>query len=136
MLIAAVLVQAGGNDVIRLTSATALRDDIAHVAAQASTRARLVILMPAGNVGNAPFSFPPWSWAMTSRARDLHAAIRAVAETTGAVYVNLYKDKADDQFVREPKRLHAADGLHPSDDGYALWTQELLAQSPLRDTLR
>lgn len=58
--------------------------------------------------------------------------VRASAERSGTVYVNLYKPKADEPFAQQPARLHAADGLHPSEAGYALWLAELLAQSPLR----
>ncbi|MBK7060902.1 MAG: hypothetical protein IPH51_10500 [Rubrivivax sp.] len=64
-----VLVQAGGNDVIRLRDLDAVRQDIARVTRCALERADRVVLMPAGNVGNAPFFFPPVSWLMTSRAR-------------------------------------------------------------------
>lgn len=64
-----VLVQAGGNDVIRLRDLDAVRQDIARVTRCAFERADRVVLMPAGNVGNAPFFFPPVSWLMTSRAR-------------------------------------------------------------------
>ena len=56
-----VLVQAGGNDVIRLRAEGALRADVERVADLARQRAGLVIFMPAGNVGNAPLFFPPWS---------------------------------------------------------------------------
>ena len=94
-----------------------------------------LIVMPAGNVGNAPFFLPPWSWWMTARARTLHDIVRETAQRTGASYVNLYKTKAEDPFAREPERLHAADGLHPSDDGYAQWLTELLSQSPLRSAM-
>jgi len=89
--------------------------------------------MPGGNVGNAPFFFAPLSWIMTSRSRELHAMVRASAAARGAVYVNLFKEAADDPFVRDPQRLHAADGLHPSDDGYALWYSELRSQAALPD---
>nr|MDH4393769.1 GDSL-type esterase/lipase family protein [Aquabacterium sp.] len=50
-----VLVMAGGNDVVRLRALPALRDDIDRVLALAHARAGQVVLMPAGNVGNAPF---------------------------------------------------------------------------------
>ncbi len=131
-----VLIQAGGNDVIRFTSADVLRAQVDETLRLARGKAATVIVMPAGNVGNAPFFFPPLSWVMTSRSRDLHAMVRASAASNGAVYVNLFKEAEDDPFVRDPQRLHAADGLHPSDDGYALWYAELQAQATLRDRLR
>lgn len=123
-----VLVQAGGNDVIRLRADDDVRADIDRVAALARERADRVVLMPAGNVGNAPFFFPPASWLMTDRARRMHGFVRESAARHGALYVSLFKDKAEDPFVQTPG-LHAVDGLHPSDAGYRLWRDELLAQS-------
>lgn len=125
----AVLIMAGGNDVLRLTGADDLRADVLAAARNAREHAPTVILLPPGNVGNAPFFFAPWSWLMRSRAQGLHAAVREVAAQTGAVYVNLYKDRADDPFAQEPKRFNAEDGLHPSDAGYRLWYSALQMQA-------
>jgi lysophospholipase L1-like esterase len=123
-----VLVQAGGNDVIRLRSMDAMRSDIDRVLDAARQRADVVIVMPAGNVGNAPFFFAPWSWWMTSRAREMHRLVAGATSTTtarrDAVYVNLFHERDDDPFVRQPE-LNARDGLHPSDAGYRVWWQVL-----------
>lgn len=127
----AILIMAGGNDVLQLTGESTLRADIDRVALRAKTMAPLVVIMPAGNVGNAPFFFAPLDWLMTSRSKVLHAVVRDEAALRGLAYVNLYKARADDPFATEPERFNAPDGLHPSDDGYALWLAELLAQSPL-----
>jgi lysophospholipase L1-like esterase len=129
-----VLVQAGGNDVIRLRSDDDVRADIDRVTALARERAGRVVLMPAGNVGNAPFFFPPASWLMTDRARRMHGFVRESTARHGALYVSLFKDKADDPFVQTPG-LHAVDGLHPSDAGYRVWRDELLAQSGWAEVL-
>ncbi|MDP2251638.1 MAG: SGNH/GDSL hydrolase family protein [Hydrogenophaga sp.] len=123
-----VLIQAGGNDVIRLRSDEDVRADIDRATALARERSDRVVLMPAGNVGNAPFFFPPASWLMTDRARRLHGFVRESATRHGAVVVNLFKERADDPFAQTPG-LNAVDGLHPSDAGYRVWRDELLAQS-------
>lgn len=47
-----VLVMAGGNDVVRLRGLEALGSDVERVTQRARQRADLVVLMPAGNVGN------------------------------------------------------------------------------------
>lgn len=125
----AILVLGGGNDVIRLTPYASLEESIARVAALARTQARLVVLMPSGNVGSAPFFFPPWSWLMTQRSKTLHRFVREVANDNGGFYVNLYKDKSEDPFARRPDELNAIDGLHPSDAGYRLWYDELNSQA-------
>lgn len=122
-----VLVQAGGNDVIRLGSTEATRRDIDRVADLARLRGKRVVWMPAGNLGNAPLFFPPLSWWMTQRSRSTHAAVRSAAQRTGAVYVNLFHARSSDPFVSDPA-LTARDGLHPSDAGYRLWWQLLSAQ--------
>jgi lysophospholipase L1-like esterase len=129
-----VLVQAGGNDVIRLRKLVDVQADIHRVAQLARTRGGRVLLMPAGNVGNAPFFFPPVSWFMTSRARSMHGFVREAAAQHQAVYVNLFKEKANDPFAQQPG-LNAADGLHPSDAGYRVWFDELMAQGQLAPVL-
>ncbi len=129
-----VLVQAGGNDVIRLRGREAMRTDIEQVIAKAREHGDRVIVMPAGNVGNAPFFFPPLSWWMTSRSRELHGFVRTAAAQHGAVYVNLFHERADDPFVQRPE-LNADDGLHPSDAGYRVWFDQLMAQADLAGAL-
>jgi lysophospholipase L1-like esterase len=125
-----VLIQAGGNDVIRLRDLDVVAGDIERVTRRARDLADVVLLMPAGNVGNAPFFFRPVSWLMTSRARRLHESVRETAARQGAVYVNLFKERADDPFAKRPE-LNARDGLHPSDLGYQVWFETLMAQSGL-----
>jgi lysophospholipase L1-like esterase len=125
-----VLVMAGGNDVVRLRDLDALREDVHRVVRLALERGDRVVLMPAGNVGNAPFFFPPVSWLMTWRSRRLHTIVNAVAAPPGVVVVNLFRERADDPFVRQP-RLNARDGLHPADAGYRVWFDELMAQAAL-----
>lgn len=125
-----VLVLAGGNDVIRLRDREAMRADVERIARAAAERAPLVLLMPAGNVGNAPFFFPPLSWLMTSRSRALHRFVADAAAREGLVYVNLFRERAADPFVADPA-LNAADGLHPSDAGYRHWWAQLQAQGVL-----
>ncbi len=126
----AVLIQAGGNDVIRLRGADDMRADMERVLDAARQRADVVIVMPAGNVGNAPFFFAPWSWWMTRRSREMHRLVESAAARSNATYVKLFHERDDDPFVRQPG-LHASDGLHPSDAGYRVWWQALQAQSEL-----
>ena len=129
-----VLVQVGGNDVIRLSSLDELQGQISEVVRLARGLASEVVLMPCGNVGNAPFFFAPVSWWMTQRSRTLHEYTQRVAQRDGARYVKLFHEREDDPFVRDPS-LNASDGLHPGDRGYALWWQELLTQADLARTL-
>jgi lysophospholipase L1-like esterase len=132
-----VLIGAGGNDVMRGTDSEALAAAVerSFMAAKALLApGGLVLVQPAGNVGNAPFFLPPLSGVMSSRSRELHARVQDSASRHGVRYVNLYKDKAQDPFAQR-SNLHAADGLHPSNAGYLIWRDELLAQSDLAQRL-
>lgn len=131
----AVLVLGGGNDVIRFTGEELLSYEIGRATALALSRAGFVVLMPSGNVGSAPFFFPPWSWLMTARSKKLHAMVGEAAASQGALYVNLFKDKAEDPFAQRPDDLNAKDGLHPSDAGYRIWYDELNAQADFSNRL-
>ena len=63
---------------------------------------------------------------------EIHAPVVAdVAGHTGARYVRLLQPRASDPFAQDPKRMNAADGLHPSDQGYRQWYAELQAQGGL-----
>ena len=125
-----VLVQAGGNDVIRLTDMAKLRGQVEQVVGKAMRLAPLVLVMPAGNVGNAPFFYAPLSWWMTSRSRELHRIVHAATQRPGVLYVDLFRERTNDPFVQQPE-LNAADGLHPSDAGYAQWFAELDRQADI-----
>jgi len=132
-----VLIQAGGNDVIRGIDAAALAQvlDLSFSAAKARLRpGGVAIVQPAGNVGNAAFFLPPLSQLMSQRARELHTAVRSAAARHGLVFVSLYQEAAQDPFVQRPE-LYAADGLHPNDAGYRVWRDELLAQTDLATRL-
>ena len=126
-----ILVLAGANDVIRLTPAASLRRDIALAAQTARARARIVIFMPPGNVGNSPFFFPPLSWLMTRRAKAMHFLVHQAAADHGALYVRLYQDKANDPFILRRDEFNAKDGLHPTSAGYRMWYEQLNEQAAL-----
>jgi lysophospholipase L1-like esterase len=131
-----ILVQAGGNDVIRLASSAKLEDEWCALAQAAAKGARSVIIMPAGNLGTAPFFFAPVSWVMTSRARTARGIAAAAAHASGAAFVDLFQERDDDPFLRDPKRFYAPDFLHPSDAGYELWYDALKRQGGLTEKLR
>lgn len=126
-----VLVLAGGNDVIRLTSEQQLHSHMEQVIRTAKAHGKQVVLMPCGNVGHAPLFIPPVSWFMDSRSKRLHATAQTVALDSGVRYIRLLKPRALDPFVQRSDELNAADGLHPSSAGYQQWYEELVKQEGL-----
>jgi lysophospholipase L1-like esterase len=126
-----ILIQVGGNDVMSFESPHAYGESLHAAVTAARARAKTVILMPAGNVGRAPFFLPPASWYFSARARQFNFIAMQTAKSAGAIFVGLFREESEDPFAELPELFYARDGLHPSEHGYALWFGELMRQARL-----
>ena len=59
------------------------------------------------------------------RGRRIDAEVRKVAESTGAIYVDI-AGPTGPPFRRRPSRYFSADDFHPSDAGYGLWADAVV----------
>jgi len=130
-----VLVQAGGNDILRFTDLDKLRRIIVEVLGAAENIGTHVIFISTGNVGSAPAFFAPVNWIYTRRTRKVRQVFMEEAGRAGVEYVDLFKEKKDDPFWQEPERFYASDFLHPGSAGYSLWYEELKRQTSLPSIL-
>lgn len=131
----AVLIQVGGNDILQLTGLDRLRGDVQRLLRQARERADTVVMLSTGDVGTAPaFLFPLDRW-LSWRTRLVRAVFMEVAAEAGIEYVDLYEAPGASPFRQHPAIYYAADGLHPSGEGYRLWYERLLERSSLARTL-
>ena len=131
-----ILVQAGGNDILRFTELHGLRLTVGRMLEKALSKGRHVIFLSSGNVGNAPAFFPPLSWLYTHRTRLARDIFREVSGKLGVEYVDLFSPRREDPFLKDPSRYFARDYLHPSGQGYDLWYGEVRRQSSLDSVLR
>jgi lysophospholipase L1-like esterase len=131
-----VLIQAGCEDVVRLRDLDAALGAYSLALHAASAYAPHVILMGVADVGLAPAFFPPVSWVCSSRASRLRDGLILLSRETGTEYVDLFRPGRDEPLLKNPGRYLAADGLHPSGDGYALWYLELKRQTALQEYLQ
>lgn len=126
-----VVIQIGGNDIVRFSPLPELARDIETVLREADRVATMrVILITSGNVGNAPLLPRPLAFLWQHRTQKVRALFMAASEKTGARYVDLYQEKSTDPFAIDPYRYHAADLFHPSADGYALWYEDFKQALP------
>jgi lysophospholipase L1-like esterase len=114
-----VLIQGGGNDVVRLTNAAELAGKIDAVFLVARSYAPQVIALSCGDVGNAPIFPFPLAQILSYRTRSTRQLFVNAAVTNDVLYVNLLE--YPDEFSADPTRFYAADSFHPSGDGYGLW---------------
>jgi lysophospholipase L1-like esterase len=52
-----------------------------------------------------------------------------------ATFVDLFHERDNDPFLKDPDRFFAPDYLHPSNDGYGLWYDALKSQGHLAKAL-
>lgn len=119
-----VLLMAGGNDVIWGSDMGEVEAVLRRLLLDLRQRGARVLLMPCGDLAHAQLLSPLAPW-MHRRSTALHAAVARAAAGGLATVVDLRQPRDRDPFVLEPRRMHAADGLHPSDDGYAQWYRSL-----------
>lgn len=119
-----IVIQVGANDVIYFSDIETTATTLAEVLARARERSDRVVLLTAGNIGDAPL----WSWPLgywyTVRTRALREQFMSVAEKQSVAYVDLFPRLS--MLKENPQEYYAPDGLHLSGSGYAVWAQYML----------
>ena len=131
-----VLVHVGGNDVLRATPLPDIERDIAEVLREARRRTEHVIFIAPPNVGLCPVFFPPFSWLLTMRSRRARAIFVRAAADAGVTLVDLFRERRDDVFSRNPRLYFADDRLHPTSASYRAAYHAICEGSKLREVLR
>lgn len=122
-----VVVQIGGNDIMKFTSFKDIDRDITTVIADAKKIGRHVVILHSGNVGAAPVFIWPFDWIMTERARTVRRIYMKKARENGVLYVDLFAERSNDLFLKDIPKYYCLDHLHPSGDGYRWWYQRIRA---------
>jgi lysophospholipase L1-like esterase len=120
-----VLISVGANDTIHLTGRGAFRHTYEELL-RGLPRGVPVVLLGVPDMGAIPRFAQPLRAVAGWRGRNLDADVRWVATRTGAVYADI-AGPTGPPFRRHPDRYFAADDFHPSDAGYGLWAEAVLA---------
>ncbi|MBU1292644.1 SGNH/GDSL hydrolase family protein [Patescibacteria group bacterium] len=119
-----ILIQIGGNDIIRFHNAQKVGKELAQVL-KTLPGSEKVIVISAGDVGGAPlFPFPIRPF-YTRLNNEYHEVFEHVVSEAGYTYVNFGNSPATKTINEDPKTYLAADGLHPSSAGYKLWFEDI-----------
>lgn len=119
-----ILIQIGGNDIIRFRDAPSAKENLRVAIAQLPPSDQ-VLIISAGDVGGAtlfPFFVRPFH---TKLNNEYHTAFAELADEIGVTYVNFGNAPSTKMINDRPDIYLAKDGLHPSSAGYALWFKEI-----------
>lgn len=111
----------GGNDIVRFTNLQQLEKDIDRAFKLTSELTDNISITVTGNMGTSTLFPYGTGWVLERQTRKVHALFIAAAEKYGAVYNNLFRERGDDPFAKNPGKYYAADEFHPSGEGYADW---------------
>lgn len=121
-----IVLQIGANDIVRLTSFKNIEQRFESVLTLAEGRADDVLILTSGNIGSSPIFKWPLSALMEYRTKKVREIFMSKISTRPNVaYVDLFKERKDDEFAKDPQKYYAADNFHPSSNGYALWFEKM-----------
>lgn len=120
-----VLIQIGGNDIVRFTDWTELEQNLKLVLMEANRVGKQVLILHCGNFGTAKLFPFGTRWIFTQRTAKLRELYQRVVPDYQATYIDLWRLGNADPFAREPYKFYATDLFHPSDAGYADWYEHI-----------
>ncbi len=120
-----VVIQVGGNDILRFTPYEEIAADLPQLLARAKSVADQVVILHSGNVGIAPVFIWPFDRIMTARTLKIRAIYQAHAKASGVIYIDLFRYLANDPMVGDIGYFYSPDGLHPSGKGYQKWYEQI-----------
>ena len=126
-----VLVHAGGNDVLRRTPLRALEPQVDALMRLARKLSSNVIVTTIPNIGLLPLFFPPLSWMISRRSRQVCALYAASARRHGAHYLDFFHERGACPLTSDPRRYFASDGLHPSNECYKYVFESMMKSTPI-----
>lgn len=120
-----VVVQVGGNDIMRFTPYFDIERDIAAVVDKAKKLSKNVIILHSGRVGLAPIFSWPFNEILIERASRVRDIYIRVAILKDVHYVDLFVDRDKDIFLTDINKYYSPDRLHPSGEGYHWWYERI-----------
>jgi lysophospholipase L1-like esterase len=128
----ALLIQVGGNDILRFTTLSRVESELDGVLARAMRLSQHVAVIPPGDIGAAPAIPWPISSLYSYRSSQVRQRIAVIAGLRDVAFVDLTASaSAQSPFERSPDENYSDDGLHPSGRGYGHWYAALADEVPL-----
>lgn len=116
-----ILIQIGGNDIVRRTPYRQLQRDLPILFKLAKQHSDKIVQLTCGNVGTSQLLPLGTRWFFTLRTKKIRDIFMSAATAHNVHYVDLYRPKAQDAYAKNPKLYYSPDFFHPSATGYGEW---------------
>ncbi len=125
-----IFIHIGGMDVLSMTSDAKITKYTARIlehscALLTNNDPSKIIFVSMNNVGGAPAFRFPLERLLEKRSRNVRDTFGLVCDKFDVTHVALFSEQQDDQLAQQPSRYFARDGIHPNDEGYALWYNKI-----------
>ena len=127
------LILIGANDATHLTRKDAIEDHLGDAIRRLQAVGAKVVVGTCPDMGAPDAFLPPLRQVIAWEGRRIGRMERAVVEGTGAAVVDIGAHTGP-QTRSDRSRYLSTDRFHPSDDGYALWSDALLPEVSLAAT--
>ncbi|MBP5993318.1 MAG: hypothetical protein KA731_00260 [Candidatus Moranbacteria bacterium] len=115
------IIHIGGIDIMGLRSLRTLRSNIASILRMAKHIAPRIILVTPPDLGSIPYFRFPLSLLFSWRAKHIRDFALHRSKKGDFIYIDLYTNVPKIPAHLHRRKYFAADRIHPSGDGYALW---------------
>lgn len=115
----------GINDVHNFTSEQEFEKNYREIVNGLTQTGSQLTLINIPYLGSNSILLPPWNLYMDFKTKQLNTVIGKIAKEKNLKVVDLYK-LSREKFI-EPSSLYSEDQFHPTDKGYALWSEYINA---------
>lgn len=120
-----ILIQIGGNDLIRFVPVKEAKHNMEQVFQIAKQMSDNIVILSAGNMETA-YIFPiPLRVIYGVRSLSFRKELIELSDEYNIYYVDLYREVEHDPFAKDPKKFYAPDLFHPSGEGYGVWYERI-----------
>ncbi len=116
-----ILIQIGGNDIVRNTPYADLERDFPKVLELVKQHSDHVVQLTSGNVGTSKLLPFGTRWYFTLRTKKVREIFMRINTEQGTQYIDLLRKRADDPYAQDPQKYYSPDFFHPSAEGYGDW---------------
>jgi|CXWL01.1.fsa_nt_gi lysophospholipase L1-like esterase len=118
-----IIISCGGNDVLHFTRTHTILENLTSVfqdLEQCTPREKIIFLLY-NNIASAPLFPTLIQYFLRKHSLKVQAAIKSSAGAMHVRVIELFVHEAYNPFLKNPEKLFAKDGIHPSSRGYELW---------------